>query len=146
MDAFSETLFIFQERVCFLLKWKYIHYYQKASVSPCVVTHVQVCHQNPLSTQDCLTWPMDAHGMSTGYPTLTNQACPTVLSSPTVQWTSMGSPLDIPPLLTNFPTFMRALLSHCPFYPTVPWDSTVPLAWGHTISHCQSYLSVPRDR
>ena len=36
----------------------------------------------------------------TGHPTLTDQACPTVLSSPPVQWMSMGLPLDIPPSLT----------------------------------------------
>ena len=31
---------------------------------------------------------MDIHGTSIGHPTLTDQACPTVLSSPPVQWTS----------------------------------------------------------
>ena len=64
-------------------------------------THVQVCHQNPLSTWDCPTCPMDVHGISIGHPTLTDQACPTVLSSLPVQWTSTGRPLDIPPSLTR---------------------------------------------
>ena len=47
-------------------------------------TYVQVCHQNPLSTWNCPTCPMDVHGMSIRHPTLTDQACPIVLSSPPI--------------------------------------------------------------
>ena len=46
---------------------------------------------------------------------------------------------------------LRATISHCPSYPTVPWDrwdcpweSTVPSEGP--ISHCPSYPTVPWDR
>ena len=43
-------------------------------------TEGQVCHQNPLSSWDCPTCPMDVNGMSIRHPTLTDQDCPIVLS------------------------------------------------------------------
>ena len=88
------------------------------------------------------TCPMDVHGMSVGHPTLTDQACPTVLSSPPVQWTSTGRSLDIPPSQTRLvplscPDHLsngcqrdvrwtshphRPGLSHCPVQSTCPMD------------------------
>lgn len=43
--------------------------------------HVKVCHQDPLSTWDCPTCPMEVYETSIGRPTLTDQASPTVLFS-----------------------------------------------------------------
>ena len=111
-----------------------------------VVTHVQVCHQNPLSTWDCPTCSMDCSAwMSTGHPTITDQACPTVHPIPLYHGTGgtggtvHGSPLS----------HLRAPIFHCLSYPTVPWDrwdcpreSTVPPESPHIPLSVLSYCTM----
>ena len=79
------------------------------------ITHIQVCHQNPLSTQDCPSCPIDVHGTSIGPPTITDQVFPlSYPCSPPVQSRSIGSPMDISP--------HRLGLFDCPFQFTCPMD------------------------
>ena len=97
-------------------------------------THVQVCHQIPLSTWDCPTCPMDVYGVSIGHPTLTDQTCPTALSSPPVQWTSMGRPLN---------SVTRLVPLSCPVHLSSP-----PVQWTSPLSHpvhCPTRSTCPMD-
>ena len=111
------------------------------------------------------TCPVDVHGTSVGHPTLTDQACPTVLSSPPVQWTSTGCQLDIPPSLTRLvplscPVHLsnghprdvrwtshphRPGLSYCPVQTTCPMDVHGTSVGRPTLTDqaCPTVLSSP---
>ena len=119
---------------------------------------------------------MDVYGMSTGHPTITEKACPTVLSSAPgqyghpwdIQWTPhphyLDSPWDstVPPELGPlYPTVrpiplyhgtggtvhespmshMRTPISHCPSYPTVPWDRT-DCPWESNVPHEDPHIPL----
>ena len=102
-----------------------------------ILSDVQVCHQNPMGshcTMGQVGLSMGVHCPTSGtpYPTV----CPIPLYHG-IGGTVHGSPLS----------HLRDPISHCPSYPTVPWDrwdcpweSTVPPEGPHiplsVLSHC----------
>ena len=97
-----------------------IHYVEEWTES--LARDVQVCHQNPMGSH-CT---MGRVGLSIGV------RCPCLVAPyPTVRpiplYHGMGGTVNGSPL-----SLLSGSISHCPSYPTVPWDR-LDCPWEYTV-------------